>query len=289
MIWRETDVEKLSSPLVVLKIGGAGVDSSSGIKTLAVAIKSCLNLGSRCVIVHGGGQQLTALGKRLGLASNFVAGRRVTDDHLITAAKMSFAGQVGTDLAAGLWAHGVSALSLSGVDAGMISVRKRPPVEVALHEGHPHEWVDYGWVGDIESINPKPLLALLQAGFIPLVASLGVNSDGQVFNVNADTIAGSLAEALGASRLVMLTDVDGFYSDRDDPSTLISRLVDKDIERLKESGSVSGGMLPKLNAILNLLKKGIHQVHMVSWQDPLAVDDALCGRTGRGTVFELGS
>ena len=86
----------------------------------------------------------------------------------------------------------------------------------------------------------------------------------------------------------MLTDVDGFYSDRYDPSTLIPRLVDKDIERLKENGSVSDGMLPKLNAILDLLKKGVHQVHMVSWKDPLAVDDALCGRTGRGTVFVIG-
>jgi acetylglutamate kinase len=279
----------VSPSFVVIKIGGAGVDSTAGIATLAEAIKASQKAGYSPVVVHGGGQQLTELGRRLGISSTFVAGRRVTDDQLILAAKMAFAGQVGTDLAAGLWAQGVRAVSLSGVDAGMLQVKKRPPVATPHPSGEGKQWTDYGWVGDIVTVDSSAIKALGAFGLVPLVASLGVDEVGGVFNINADTIASALAQSLSAERLVLLTDVKGVYLDKDDPTTLIPQMTTEDIQRLTASGQVSGGMLPKLGAVQAALDKGVKRVHMVSWQDGLAVEDALCARVGRGTVFEMSS
>jgi acetylglutamate kinase len=274
-----------SSPYIVIKIGGAGVESKLGITTLAHAIRASSKAGFRCVVVHGGGQQLTELGERLGIESTFVDGRRVTDDQLILAAKMAFAGQVGTDLAAGLWANGIRAVSLSGVDAGMVRVRRKPPVAVLDSSGE-KQLIDYGWVGDIEAVDQVVIAALSHAGVTPLVASLGVDADGAVYNVNADNIACAVAQCLEAERLVLMTDVHGVYLDKDDPSTLIPQMTTEDIHRLTTNGQVSGGMLPKLGAVSRALTQGVQKIHMVSWQDRLAVEDALCARVGRGTLFE---
>lgn len=271
---------------IVIKIGGAGVESKAGIATLAQAINASRVAGFSCVVVHGGGQQLTELGERLGTPSTFVAGRRVTDDQLILAAKMAFAGQVGTDLAAGLWAHGVRAASLSGVDGGMVLVNRRPPVEVPDPSTQYKQLIDYGWVGDIEAIDTSVIEALSDVEMIPLVASLGVDKAGGVYNVNADTIACALAQTLEAERLVLMTDVRGVYLDKDDPSTLIPQMTTQDIIRLTTTGQVSGGMLPKLGAVRRALAQGVRKIHMVSWQENEAVEDALCAREGRGTLFQ---
>lgn len=280
-----TDSAKgLSRSYIVIKIGGAGVESKAGIATMAQAIRASSEAGYQCVVVHGGGQQLTELGERLGIKSEFVGGRRVTDDQLIMAAKMVFAGQVGTDLAAGLWSHGIRAVSLSGVDAGMVRVQRRSPVIVSDAIGE-KQAIDYGWVGDIEAVDPAVLKSLCDSQVIPLVASLGVDAAGAVYNVNADTIACALAQTLMAERLVLMTDVRGVYSDKNDPATLIPQMTSEDIHHLTKSGQVSGGMLPKLGAVCRALASGVQKIHMVSWQDGLAVEDALCARMGRGTLF----
>ncbi|MCX6110699.1 MAG: acetylglutamate kinase [Proteobacteria bacterium] len=247
-----------ASELWVIKIGGAMVDDAAAARSLLRQVRECVAAGIRVVLVHGGGQRLTSVAERLGHTSTFVGGRRVTDAGMIEVAKLVFAGGVGTDLAAVAHGEGVSAVALSGVAAGLLQVQRRPP----------RNGVDFGWVGDVTAVDPKVLLALTSNGFVPMVASLGVDDDGLVYNVNADTVACAIAVGLRASRLMVMTALDGVLRDPSDPQSRVPRLNISHIRSGCLDFAISGGMIPKLESLAAAREQGVGQVLLASWHHP---------------------
>jgi len=242
----------------VVKIGGAAVDRGDVADELMQQVKTCRDAGVRLVLVHGGGDRLTQVASSLGVEAPFINGRRVTSDALIDVAKMVFAGGVGTDLAAAAYRADLSAIAISGVSAGLVEVVRRGPVQ----------GVDYGWVGDVTQVNTSLLWALLNAGLTPLVASLGIDNQGFIYNVNADTIACRLAVALKADKLIILTGPDGVLRCIDDPLSRVDAIDATAILENKLDFPVSGGMLPKLANLAAATVEGVGAVHVASWRRP---------------------
>jgi acetylglutamate kinase len=223
-------------------------------------------LGIRVVVVHGGGPQTTALAERLGLATTKIDGRRVTDAPTLEAAVMATAGTVNTALLAACRRLRIPAVGVSGVDAGLVAAHRRSPVRSASGAT-----VDYGFVGDIDAVDPKILVRLLDGGFVPIVAPLAADASGTVFNVNADTIAAEVARALGAEKLLFALGVPGLLERVDDPASLVSLTDLAGLAALEEKAAITGGMLPKARAIRRALEGGVPRVHLV----PFAGRDAL--------------
>ncbi|MEN9834423.1 MAG: hypothetical protein RL011_616 [Pseudomonadota bacterium] len=263
----------MHSPLketYVVKIGGAAVDRCDVADELMHQVRKCRDAGVRLVLVHGGGDRLTEVASSLGVEAPFINGRRVTNDSLIDVAKMVFAGGVGTDLAAAAHRAGVSAIAISGVSAGLIEVVRRPMVH----------GVDYGWVGDITQVNKSLIWDLLNAGLTPLVASLGVDNQGFVYNVNADTIACRLAVALKAHKLIILTGPDGVLRNVDDPMSRVEQIAAADILENNLDFDVSGGMLPKLASLAAATIEGVKSVHVASWRRPEVLAQCIGNQPG---------
>jgi acetylglutamate kinase len=203
----------------------------------------------RPVVVHGGGPQISELMTRLGKQSEFRNGLRVTDGETVDIVRMVLIGQVNPQLVAAINVHGPLAVGVSGEDAGLIRA-------VARH-------ADLGFVGDVESINPTILNALLDDEFIPVVATIGTNPQGQAFNINADTVAGAIAEALGAEKLVYLTDIEGLRRVIDDPASLIRQTTPDELERLMADGTIAGGMIPKVESCVRAVRSGVRRAHIL--------------------------
>ena len=213
-----------------------------------------------------------------------VAGRRVTDDAALEVAKLVYAGQLNVDLLAALRAHRVQAVGLSGVDADLITAHRRPPVQVVDDAGKTVK-VDYGHVGDVDRVDPRILATLVEARFVPVVASLAGGDDGEVFNVNADTVAESLAVAMRAQKLIFLTGAPGVLRDRNDPSTLVTFADPDDLAGLMASGVLSGGMRPKVEACIRAATGGVERTHIIDGRAPDALLLEVFTGAGCGTMI----
>ncbi len=268
----------------VVKLGG-DVLSDAAIRDQAATQLALLHsLGIRLVVVHGGGPQATALSRRLGQEPRIVAGRRVTDDAALEVAKMVYAGQLNTDLLAALRAHKVQAVGLSGVAADLLVAHRRPQVSVVDDTGQSVQ-VDYGNVGDIDRVDPRILLTLMEARFVPVVASLAGDDDGGIYNVNADTVAESLAVALRAQKLVFLTGAPGVLRDRADPATLVTFADPDDLAGLIASGALAGGMRPKVEACIRAATSGVERTHIIDGRAPDALLLEVFTGAGCGTMI----
>jgi acetylglutamate kinase len=268
----------------VVKLGG-DVLADAGVRDQAATQLALLHsLGIRLVVVHGGGPQATALSRRLGQEPRMVAGRRVTDDAGLEVAKMVYAGQLNTDLLAALRAHKVQAVGLSGVDADLLVAHRRPPVSMVDDSGQSVQ-VDYGNVGDIDRVDPRILQALMEARFVPVVASLAGDDEGTVYNVNADTVAESLAVALRAQKLIFLTGAPGVLRDRSDPSTLVTFADPDDLAGLMASGALAGGMRPKVEACIRAATSGVERTHIIDGRAPDALLLEVFTGAGCGTMI----
>ena len=245
----------------VVKLGGEVLSRASRIKALVEQAGVLQALGVRVVIVHGGGPQSTELTQRLKHQARMVAGRRVTGPEDLRVASYVLNGEVNTQLLAACRACGIPAVGLSGIDAGLVTARRRPPVRM---EGAGDEPVDFGFVGDIERVEPAVLDLLLKQGMIPVVSPLSADSQGGLLNINADTVAASLAVAIKAEKLVLTMSAAGILGDRSDPSTLLSYLDLSGLQRLREEGALADGMLPKATAIQAAIEGGVPRVHLVS-------------------------
>ncbi len=245
----------------VVKLGGEVLSRASRIEALVEQAGVLQALGVRVVIVHGGGPQSTELTQRLKHQARMVAGRRVTGPEDLRVASYVLNGEVNTQLLAACRACGIPAVGLSGVDAGLVTARRRPPVKM---EGAGDEPVDFGFVGDIERVEPAVLDLLLKQGMIPVVSPLSADSQGGLLNINADTVAASLAVAIKAEKLVLTMSAAGILGDRSDPSTLLSYLDLSGLQRLREEGALADGMLPKATAIQAAIEGGVPRVHLVS-------------------------
>lgn len=268
----------------VVKVGGDVVADPHGLDQVATQLGLLHSLGIRIVIVHGGGPQATALSRRLGKEPEIVAGRRVTDDDALEVAKMVFAGTVNLDLLGALRRHGVQAVGLSGVDADLLTASRRPPVQVKDDQGRVRT-VDYGHVGEIEAVDGRVLVTLLDGRFVPVVCSLAGDRDGRVFNVNADTVAERLAIALKAQKLVFLTGVSGVLRDRDDPSSLVTFADPDDLQQLMAEGKLSGGMRPKVEACIRAATGGVERTHIIDGRVADSLLQEVFTGVGAGTMI----
>lgn len=257
--------------IFVLKLGGEVLRQPEAIESVATQVALLRSLGVRLVIVHGGGPQVSALSRRLGLAQTVIGGRRVTCAETLEVVKQVLGGQLNIDVLAAMRAQHVLAIGLSGVDGGLVTARRRPPVAVTDDQGAVVS-VDFGHVGDIESVDPRPLQTLLAGGYVPVVASLAGDDANHVYNINADTLAEALAVALRAQKLVFLTSVPGLLRDPRDPSTLVTFADPDDLAQLLGSGAIAGGMRPKVEACIRAATAGVDRTHII---DGLAPDSLL--------------
>ena len=268
----------------VVKLGGDVLSEPETLDGVAGQLALLTSLGIRIVVVHGGGPQATALSRRLGLEPRFVAGRRVTDDGALDVAKMVYAGQINVNLLAALRDHRVQAVGLSGVDAELITAHQRPPVSVVDDSGATVR-VDYGHVGDIDRVDPRVLVTLMEARMVPVVASLAGGEGDEVFNVNADTVAEALAVALRAQKLIFLTGAPGVLRDRSDPSTLVTFADPDDLAGLMANGVLSGGMRPKVEACIRAATGGVERTHIIDGRAPDALLLEVFTGAGCGTMI----
>lgn len=268
----------------VVKLGGEVLSDPDVRDHVAGQLSLLSSLSIRLVVVHGGGPQATALSRRLGQEPRLVAGRRVTDGAALEVAKMVYAGQLNVDLLAALREHKVQAVGLSGIDADLLTAHRRPPVSVVDDDGRTVQ-VDYGHVGDIDRVDPRVLATLMEARFMPVVASLAGDEDGGVYNVNADTVAESLAVALRAQKLIFLTGAPGVLRDRNDPTTLVTFADPDDLAGLMASGALAGGMRPKVEACIRAATSGVERTHIIDGRAPDALLLEVFTGAGCGTMI----
>jgi acetylglutamate kinase len=262
----------------VLKAGGDAFFTLESTRALMEQIGILHQVGIRVVLVHGGGPQSTALAKRLGLATQMVEGRRVTDAETLEVSTMVLNGEINTRIVAVCRALGIPAIGLSGVDGGLIKATKRPPVQVG------GQTVDYGFVGDILGLDTSILLKQLDNDLVPIVSPLSADDQGTVLNINADTVAAMIACELKAEKFVMATGTPGILESLDDPRSLISYVDRAGLRRLRDEGKISGGMLPKAAAIERALSGGVPRVHVISYAQPDSLLLEVFTNEGTGTL-----
>jgi acetylglutamate kinase len=253
-----------SAPVVVLKVSGTLIGNGAALAPVWDAVTQLRSEGTRVVLVHGGGQQMTALAERLGHTPTVVEGRRVTTDLDLDIVQWALCGKVNTQLVAQATKRGLDAIGCSGADGGLVRVAKRPPWTI---DGRS---VDFGWVGDIERVDPSVLTALLEAGLLPVVAPLGLDDDGQAYNVNADTVAQAVAGALGADRLLFVTRAGAVRRDADAPASRLDTCDPATLADGVDGGWLRGGMRVKVEAALDALRAGVGEAFICGPDDLLA-------------------
>jgi acetylglutamate kinase len=278
-------IRRFKGKTFVVKLSGKVTEERENLRSLAEELSLMHQVGIRLCVVHGGGKQLSELAVQMGVEQTIIDGRRVTDDATLDMAKMLFAGKINTDILAALRQRGAHAVGLSGVDGNIIHAERRPPREIVNRETGASERVDFGHVGDILEIDDRLLQVLLDQDYLPVVSSLGADAEGRVFNINADTIAAEIAVRLRAEKLILLSDVDGLYLKRDDPASKLSRLAVADIERLISEGVATGGMIPKLQSIADLLRRGVGSAHIIDGGARNALLSEVFTDEGTGTMI----
>ncbi len=245
-------IRRFAGKTIVVKYGGnalAGTSDHDALKVFAEDIVLMRLVGLRPVVVHGGGPQISSLMARLGKTTEFRDGLRVTDAETVDIARMVLIGQVNPQLVAAINLHGNYAVGVSGEDAGLIKARRRDD--------------RLGFVGDVAAINPEILDGLLEDEFIPVIATIGTDETGQPYNINADVVAGAIAEALGAEKLVYLTDIEGLRRDVVDPGSLIRQTTADELAALVADGTIAGGMIPKVTSCISAVRHGVTRAHIL--------------------------
>lgn len=268
----------------VVKIGGElAQDRRRLAASVGAAVRAFLDAGIKVAVVHGGGPQATDLQNKLGLTPRMVGGRRYTDEATLEVMKMTLAGQVSVDVASAFRLAGVPALCTTGVSAGLVSAKRRPPKVIA---GAGPEPVDLGLVGDVTDVDTQLFERLAQAGVVPVLGSLSGDAEGNVFNINADTVATRVAARLKAAKLLLVSNVPGVLADKNDPSTRLPRLTPAEAQAKIDSGVIQGGMIPKVEESLEMLEQGIEAIHIVGINPPDAVLGEAAEPGRHGTAFQ---
>jgi acetylglutamate kinase len=245
-------IQRFAGKIVVVKYGGNALAGSSDVdaaSTFARDIALMHAVGIKPVVVHGGGPQISALMERLGKKPEFRDGLRVTDQETIEIASMVLLGTVNPQLVSAINVHGARAVGVSGQDAGLLQVTQRDP--------------GLGFVGDIHHVDPTVLLSAINDNAVPVVATIGCDASGQAYNVNADTAAAAIAVALGAEKLIYLTDIEGLRAVKDDPSSLVRKATALQIAEMLKTGSIDGGMIPKMESCVSALQQTVHDCHIL--------------------------
>ena len=268
-------IRRFANKVVVVKYGGnalAGASEADALALFAEDIVLMRLVGLKPVVVHGGGPQISALMTRLGKTTEFRDGLRVTDTETVDIARMVLSGQVNPQIVAAINVHGRFAVGVSGEDATLITASAKDP--------------ELGFVGDVEKINPGILQRLLDDEFVPVVATIGVDASGQAYNINADTVAGAIAEALGAEKLVYLTDIEGLRRIVTDAESLIRQTTPDELDQLMNDGTIAGGMIPKVESCVHAVRNGVKRAHILDGRIPHVLLLELFTDSGIGTMVE---
>lgn len=245
----------------VIKYGGNAMVSPELKQAVMLDVILLKYVGLNPVLIHGGGPEISSMMERLGKTPVFAGGLRVTDAETMEIVQMVLVGKVNQEIVSLINQHGGKAVGISGKDGNLLVAKKRPPQKITV-DGQV-EAVDLGYVGDVEKVNPGIIQTLSDEGYIPVISSIGVGPDGESYNINADVVAGEVAAALKADKLIMLTDVEGIFADPKDPSTLISSLEVDEARKLIENGVISSGMIPKVEACIKAVESGVARTHII--------------------------
>ena len=270
-------IQRFAGQTVVVKYGGnalSGTEHADPLDVFAQDIVMLRAVGIRPVVVHGGGPQINSMLDRLGVKSEFRDGRRVTDEATMQVVRMVLTGEVNPSLVSAITSRGGRAVGLSGADDGMISVIQRDPA--------------LGFVGDVTGVRTAVLEQLLDDGCIPVIATIGVDASGQTYNINADSVAAAVAGALGAAKLLYLTDIEGLRRDVNDAASLISKLTAGELRGLLGDGTIAGGMIPKAESCLEAVELGVPAVHILDGRVAHVTIIELFTDAGIGTMVEKG-
>jgi acetylglutamate kinase len=264
-------IQRFRGAVVVVKYGCNAMVDPALATTFAEDIVLMRSVGIRPVVVHGGGPQITELMERLGKVPEFRDGQRVTDAETVDIARMVLVGKVNREIVGAINVHGPLAVGVSGEDAGLIVAGARDP--------------DLGFVGDVHAVHPAILERLLAEELIPVVSTVGADASGQAYNINADAVAGAIAEALHAEKVIYLTDVAGLLADVRDPASLISQIGAGDLQALLDDGALTGGMIPKIHACLHAVASGVGSAHLLDGRLAHVVLLELFSDAGVGTMI----
>ncbi|MEZ5346353.1 MAG: acetylglutamate kinase [Pyrinomonadaceae bacterium] len=278
-------IQKFKGKTFVIKFSGKVTEDKEILASLVEEIALLHQVGIRICVIHGGGKQLSEMAEKLGVAQTIIEGRRVTNDDTLDLAKMVFAGKINTEVLAAFRRRGIESVGLSGIDGNIVNAQKRPPKEILDRETGNRQMIDFGNVGDILEINTKLLSLLLSDHYLPIISSLGADSEGAIFNINADTIAAEIAVRLGAEKLILLSDINGIYLDPNDESTKLSQITADEAEELISSGRATGGMIPKLQSLTKILELGVKAVHIINGNRRNALLSEVFTDEGTGTML----
>jgi acetylglutamate kinase len=275
-------LRRYAGATIVVKYGGHAMGEEHLARQFGDDIALLKQVGVNPVVVHGGGPQINAMLKRLDIKSNFIDGLRVTDRAVVEVVEMVLAGTVNKYVASLITGAGALAVGVSGKDGGMIRARK------LLRKGKRPDGtegiIDLGFVGEPDHVDVRVIHALTGAGLVPVIAPVGIDADGQTYNINADTVAGAIALAMQAEKLVYLTDVAGVYADYPDESSLVTGIDAAGLAELLEAGKADGGMIPKLESCLQALRGGVRRAHVLDGRIPHALLLEFFTREGIGTM-----
>ncbi len=272
-------IQKFSTKTVVIKYGGHAMVDEGLKRDFANDITLLKYVGINPVVVHGGGPQINKVLLAMGITSTFIRGMRYTDDATMDVVEMVLGGKVNKDIVARINREGGRAVGLTGKDGGLITAEKMK-IYLQADENKPPEIIDPGMVGSVTKVDPHIIHTLTAQGFIPIIAPVGLGKNGETYNINADVVASKIASALGAERLVLVTDVDGVL---DGDHRLISSITDREINEQIADGRIKGGMIPKVECALEALKNGVKKSHIINGKTPHAVLLELFTDSGIGT------
>lgn len=276
-------IQKFAGKTVVIKYGGHAMIDPVLKESVMLDILLLHSVGIRPVVVHGGGPEINSMLKKVGIESQFIQGLRVTDEKTMEIAQMVLLGKLNTEIVSLLNRFGGKGVGLSGKDAKLLMATKKP-MQLPNSLGKMED-VDLGLVGEIQSVSPDILNTLLGQGYIPVISPVASGEEGETYNVNADTAAGKIAEAMKADKLLLLTDVRGILRDVSDQESLISTVSQGEVASLKEQGILSGGMLPKVECAVSALESGVGSVHILDGRLSHAILLELFTDGGIGTMF----
>jgi len=277
-------IKTFNSKTFVIKYGGSAMLDEDLKKSIIHDIILLKYIGINPVIVHGGGPAVTKYLDKMGIKSKFVNGLRVTDKETMNIVQMVLVGKINLEIVSMLNLYGGKGIGLTGKDSNLIIARKHLPEMQYDAQGKNEEAIDLGFVGEIEKIDPTPIEFLCKMGYIPVISPIGVGLDGESYNINADAVAGEIAQALKAEKLIMLTDVDGIYEVPDNKSTKITALTLDKAMQMISSNKISGGMIPKVKACMNATSNGVKRTHIIDGNEKHSILLEIFTDKGIGTM-----
>lgn len=266
-------IQKYHNKVVVIKYGGNAMTNDDLKEAVMRDIVLLTEVGIKVVLVHGGGPEINAMLKKVGIESKFISGLRYTDADTMDIVKMVLTGKVNKELVSALQLHGGKALGLCGIDGQMIVAEKKD------------NDIDLGFVGDIKKVTTKPIIDALNDGYVPIIATVATSESGQAYNINADTAAARIASCLRAENLILMTDIAGLLENKDDPTTLIPTVQVSEVAYLKSSGIISGGMIPKIDCCVEAVRRGVKKTCIIDGRIPHSILIELLSSEGIGTQF----